>query len=210
MIFALEIPDLQGPVAFPGQFVNALMGPQIKNYAGQAMLTSFVRFVEAARAQYRAGQAAATTFSGSQNLYGFFDASSAFEACINYMHRAIRCMEVIRKKPEVAEVRESLFVERPPFMVGAVINPIRLVRDAVQHSYERVFRGDVSEGMPFMLVLAGTELPTPAADNSAQTTKTWDRVEIGPFAVRFIDLSSWLDEMARAAESIVNYRSDGR
>ena len=78
MIFALNIPKLQAPYAFPGQLLNVFIGPQCPNYAGQAMLTSFVRFVEAARAQYQIGSEAAKKFvNKSQNFYSFFDASSA-------------------------------------------------------------------------------------------------------------------------------------
>ena len=195
VIFALDIPELTGPGAFPGQFVNALLGPQCPSHAGQAMLTSFVRFVEASRAQYRGGRSAAQTFvRENQNLYGFIDASTAFETCNGYMHRAIRCMRAIRSKADVAVAARALFPQRPPFMENAVQNSVRNVRDAVQHSYDRVFSGSVPTGTPFMLALAGTEVPTPTVDNPQQTTMTWDRIEIGIHWVSFADMALWLNQ----------------
>lgn len=203
---ALDIPELTGPRAFPGQFVNALVGPQCPSPAGQAMLTSFVRFVEAARAQYRVGGAAAQTFvSENQNLYGFVDASTAFETCNGYMHRAIRCMRAIRSKPAVSVVANALFPTSPPFMANAVQNSVRNVRDAVQHSYDKVFDGSIVEGTPFMLGLVGTEVSTPTADNPNQTTLTYDGIHIGSQRIHFVNMAVWLDQMAEAAESIVAY-----
>lgn len=207
MIFSLEIPELQGPQAFPGQLLNVFLGPQCSNYAGQAMLTSFVRFVEAAQMQYHVGSAAAQRFvDESQNLYSFFDASSAFEACIGYMHRAIRCMKAIRSQKEVAVASLALFPKRPAFMADDVQKQLRNVRDAIQHNYEKVFDGSIPQGTPFMLTLAGTEVLTPTADNARQTTKTWNGVEIGEHRISFADISAWLNQMAFAAEAIVTYR----
>jgi hypothetical protein len=170
------------------------------------MLTSFVRFVEAGRAQYRVGRSATQKFvSANQNLYGFVDASTAFETCVGYMHRAIRCMSAILTKSDVAAASRALFPAEPSFMAAAA-NKVKNVRDAVQHSYEQVFNGTIPVGTPFMLALAGTEVDTPTTDNPQQTTKTWDGIEIGSHGISFAEMAVWLDQMAEAAEAIVAYR----
>lgn len=211
MIFADDIPDLTAHQhGFPGHWIRTVfMGSAVgETYEGRALLSTFVRSVEAALSYYQSGRNDAFAFTRRKDptkvpFYEFLRASTSFENCIGHMHIAIRCMQKIRSKPVVPREIKDLFSAKPGFMHGSVQNTVRNVRDAVQHGYDKVMDGTISEGSAFTLSLSGIETPHPG--QSGQTLKTWDRVEVGSHHIRFEDLARWLEEMGDCAERLAAY-----
>jgi hypothetical protein len=63
--------------------------------------------------------------------------------------------------------------------------------------------GRLQEGQPFALKPDGPETPHPT--EAQQTIKTVDRLVIGAREVHFVELATWLREMARVAERIAEF-----
>jgi hypothetical protein len=97
----------------------------------------------------------------------------------------------------------ALNADKPSFATDAIADRFRLMRHEVHHLEELVMDGRLQEGQSFALKPDGPEIPHPTKAN--QTIKTVDRLTIGTREVSFVELATWLREMARVAEKIAEF-----
>jgi hypothetical protein len=208
MRIQLEIPELtEFSNGFPSHWVNIIFTRNRPDtYQIHAIVTTYVRLVEAAMAEYRQGRLLVHAFwnhHGSLQMSAHNMAAAYFEACLTNMHRAVQCMIKIRGRRDVPEDLKSLIPKKPRFTEDRIASRIRDVRHAVQHLEEQVLDGTVPERTPFMIQAVGPEAPIP--EEPGQTLKTIDRLQIGSFEITFSELCSWLREMGQCAEAISRY-----
>ena len=207
MIFAHEIPELSGhPSGFPGYWVMLIFtGTLDQSYAAKALVSNYVRHVEAA-STYRKGRAQALKFihhdGSSVPIYDFLAASSEFEHCIGDTHRAIQCMRGIIRNQAVPQVIRNLFSHKPGFTKSATMNQVKNIRNAVQHTYDMIAKGEISEDSPYVLAIDGLEVPVADSDQPGQVLKTFDRLRIGSQHITLEELRIVLEEMGACAERI--------
>jgi hypothetical protein len=79
------------------------------------------------------------------------------------------------------------------------------MRHEIHHLEEMVMDGRLQEGQSFALRPDGLESAHPTEVN--QTIKTVDRLIIGTREISFVELATWLKEMARVAERIADFGS---
>lgn len=209
--FQLEMPELtEFPNDFPGHWMNILFTKtRPDTYQIHALTTTYVRLVEAAMEDYRLARGLVDEVwvhrDPSSIPIGAHNRASAYlEACLTNMHRAVRCMNKIRNRPDVPSDLKSLIPQRVRFTEPLIADRIRDVRDAVHHLEEKVLKGRVPEQTPFMVQAVGPE--TPVREEPGQTLKTIDRLQIGSHEIKFLELYAWLLEMGECAEKISKYQ----
>jgi hypothetical protein len=204
----LELPELmEFSSGFPAHWMNIIFTRNRPDtYQVHTIITTYVRLVEAAMAEYRQARLFVHAFwnhHGSLQIGAHNMAGAYFEACLTNMHRAVRCLIKIRSRRDVPEDLKRLIPEKPRFTEDRIASRIRDVRDAVQHLEDQVLDGTVPEKTPFMIQAVGSE--TPILEEPGQSLKTIDRLQIGSFEIMFSELCSWLKEMGQYAELISRY-----
>lgn len=208
MILAERIPELsEYPSGFPGYWLSLIFTDKLdSSYVAKALVTNYVRHVESAYSHYRNGRSEALKFinhdGSSIPLYAFLNSSSEFEGCIGNMHRAGQCMRGIVRNLAVPQPIRDLFQPKPAFIQPQIADRIRDLRHSVQHTYEKIAKGHISNDSPFVLAIDGEEVPVPESDQPGQTLKTFDRLRIGSEFITFSDLKSVLAEMGHCAERL--------
>jgi hypothetical protein len=209
MIFKDEMPELAAyPKGFPGFWLGVVFTSHLDGSSrGKALVTNYIRNVEAAHRHYRHGRQNALTFiyrnePGGLPLYEFLNACTSFEDCVSHAHRGLQCMAGIISKQTVPQGIRALFKPKPGFMKAAVQDRIREMRNTIHHTYERMEKGDITDETPFVLGLTGRDvrLATPGT-----VIRVWDRMQIGKFHVTFAELVLWLTEMGECADRITAY-----
>ena len=130
-----------------------------------------------------------------------------FESCLSDMHRAINCFTRLRRHKDLPDrLRLVLNEERPRFVAGQISDQLRSIRNKIHHLEKLVMDGRLEEGQSFTLTPDGPETPHPTESN--QTIKTIDRLIIAQRELLFINLATWLAEMAHFAEKIAKYENN--
>lgn len=217
MIIEFEIPKLDVyPSGFPAHWMNVfLLGKRPAAYKAHAIVTTYVRLVEAAYDHYKNARRHAERYWVSHEATSIPIGSvimsvTYFEDCITSMHRAIECMRRIRRYREVPADIRSLFAVKPQFCADAVVRRIRNMRNDIQHMDDRVIRGDIPTDTWFMLMAGGPETPVDDSDQPNQTLKRIDRIFIGSNEILFSELVGWLKEMGECARIISEYAGENR
>ncbi len=208
MIVRTEIPELTVyPDGFPRYWFNlTFTNNRADDYRVNAIVTTYVRLVEAAHTQYReARRLIMGVWDRSLGLYEINHAATQIENCITSMHRAILCMERIRGNANVPVEIKALIPERPGFSTNIVANRLKIIRNTIQHLDDKVLKGIVPQGTPFTFNATGPETAVPDSDQPGQTLKIIDRLVIGKYELPFSDLFNWLVEMGECAEKISRY-----
>ena len=214
MIFAENIPPLDVfPNGFPGFWLGSVfIGYANDSYEGRALLSNYVRHVEAAFRHYRRGRAEALQFiqrdASHLPIYEFMNASTDFEECIDHVYRAMQCMQGIIRSQSVPQPLRDLFSSKPAFVARANMTMVSDLRDSAQHTYDKIRRGKLQAGGPFVLAMDGREEPISDPSNPNQILKTWDRLSIGTYSITFDQVVEWLTEMGNCAERITSYSSN--
>jgi hypothetical protein len=186
---------------------HIFVGSVSDNYAVTGMAANYVRLVEASIVEYRLAREQLTRFWSTHDgiAWGAMNrAISHFEACLNDMQRAIRAFNQMRSHSACPPaLRQQIALRRPLFGTDTVSGQIRKLRDAVQHTEERLRNGKLQAGDHYMLSATGPE--TPMLDEPGQTLKVIDRIELQCHALMFKDIALWLDEMAQFAAVIADH-----
>lgn len=206
MILDLKIPEAPAEGKFlPGFWINlTLLGNGPEDYRARALVSSFIRLVEAANSQYVQGKLHVERFWSTHDsiaLSSLTLGGSYFENCVNSLHRAAGCAERVRTGPFVPQQVRNIFKPCPLFLRPATLDPMNELRNTIQHMRDAVLSGEIPAGTPFMLTPGGSETPV-EGDEPGQTLKTIDRLEIGALSVKFSSLHSWLQSAGRIAEKI--------
>ena len=97
----------------------------------------------------------------------------------------------------------ALNIDKPSFATDAIAARFHHMRHEIHHLEEMVMDGRLQEGQPFALRPDGPESAHPIEAN--QTIKTVDRLIIATREISFVELATWLKEMARVAERIAEF-----
>lgn len=214
MYVEFKVPELNDcPKGFHGYWMRIIFIRTFSdNYQVSSLITSYVRLIEAALAEYRMGRENLLAFwntDGSMNLGAMNRSVSHFENCLSDMHRAIRCFTRLRGYRDLRDELRALFREnRPRFVADFVSDQIRSFRNEIHHVEEYLIHGRIQQGQPIALRPDGPEVPHPTEEN--QTLKTIDRLKIGELELIFVELANWLNEMVRIAEKISNFNPSRR
>lgn len=180
-------------------------------YAINALTTTYVRLVEAALVEYRAGTAALKEFWGTGATFklGAMNRSvSHFEACISDMLRATNCFRRLRGDSQHDPLSLALRADKAAFATDTVWDRIRTMRNEVHQLDEMIVEENIVAGQVFALVAGGPETAHPTEPN--QTIKTIDRLVIGEQEILFTELATWLEEMAAFAGKIAGQLPSSR
>jgi hypothetical protein len=139
----------------------------------------------------------------SFNLGAMHRSMSHFESCLSNMYRATNCYRKLRRNRDQDPLSVALNIDKPSFATDTIADRFRLMRHEIHHLEELVMDGRLQEGQPFALKPDGPETPHPT--EAHQTIKTVDRLVIGAREVHFVELATWLREMARVAEKIAEF-----
>ncbi len=213
MRIELGLPDLaEFPKGFPDYWLNiTFTNNQPIPYKVRAIITTYVRLVEAAIIEYRQARSLMHSVwndSLSTRLGDHHRAAANFEACITNMHRAVRFMIQIRHRTDIPTELKKRIPQKPQFTEYRISNRIRNVRDAIHHLDEKIIEGSLSDNAPFALQATGPETPIP--EEPGQTLKSIDRLKIGRLEIKFVELHKWLVEMGHCAEHISQYEGQRR
>ncbi len=173
-------------------------------YQINALISTYVRLVEAALIEYHLGAIKLREFwstHSSVNLGAMHRSMSHFETCISDMYRATNCFRRLRRDKN--HLSRMLCAERANFATDSIADRFRTIRHEIHHLEELVMKEQIADGQPFALKPDGPEVPHPTKPN--QTIKTIDRLVIGTREVRFSELAEWLTEMANFALKITDF-----
>lgn len=165
-----------------------------------------MRLVEAAIVEYRLGSEALVRGWSDHNSLGLramHQSISHFESCISDMHRAIAAYRRLRNHRDRDPLSVYLADVKPAFISDSIAFRVRDMRDAIHHLEEKVVNGEITQGQPIALKPDGEEIPHPS--EVGQTTKTFDRLVIGPHVLKFADIAVWLMEMSSVAARIAQF-----
>ncbi len=192
---------------FPQYWLKTIFIQTISTrYQINALASTYVRLVEAAITEYNLGIVKLREFWNthtSLNLGAMHRSTSHFEGCLSNMYRATNCFRKLRRHRDQDPLSVALNADKPSFATDAIADRFRLMRHEVHHLEELVMDGRLQEGQSFALKPDGPEIPHPTEAN--QTIKTVDRLTIGTRKVSFVELATWLREMARVAEKIAEF-----
>lgn len=165
----------------------------------------FVRRVDAAMTEYRLGAEQVNACWNNHASMGILENNRAvchFETCINCTHVARSCFEQLRDSNTVpAKLHSALAALTPSFLLYTKANdPLRLVRNGIQHGDEWILEGKIDVGQNHTLRADGIDQPLP--EDAGQTIKNVDRLLLGEHSILFTDLARWLEEMADAVDVI--------
>jgi hypothetical protein len=204
----LQLPELsEFPEGFPEYWLNLLFsGDRPKEYHIYAIVTTYIRLVEAAFREYRTARSLVHDFWNGHEALHFGSALSAsahFEHCLTDMHRAVCCMIRLRGHRDTSQAMKDLIRDKPNFGAKRVADRIRGMRNTIQHLDEQVLDGRVPENTPFAVIATGKETPIP--EESGQTLKRINVLRIGSTDITFQELCSWLREMGKYAERLCRF-----
>ena len=214
MYVEFEVPDVTFDLRLLGSYWLKMMfiGGVELDFQHRALLSSFVRLVEAAVIEYRSGRAALFEYWSTHNaiaLGAMHRSSSHFESCITDMHRATNCIRHLRRRQDLPEdLAKLLQGRRPSFVGGSASGQMRKFRDEIHHLDEMIVDGRVTAGQSIALRPDGPEVAHPSEKN--QTIKTIDRIRIADRELRLPDVVSWLTEMCGVGLQIANYGPTSR
>ena len=175
------------------------------NDVDNAWAFMFVRRVDAAMTEYSLGAEQVDACWNNHAGMGILENNRAvchFETCINNTHAARSCFERLRGSNTVpAKPHAALAALSPTFLLYTQTNdPLRLVRNGIQHGDEWVLEGKIDMTQNHTLRADGIEQPHPG--DVGQTIKNIDRLLLGNHTILFADLAMWLIEMADAVDVI--------
>jgi len=211
MYISIEVPDIPD---YPNGFLKywsklIFNGAVSSNYQIVSLASTYVRLVEAALVEYRLGASMLRDFWAPNIVLKISSSNrsvSHFESCLSNMQRAIRCYNRLRQHKSKDALCLAINCQKPSFATDRVAKQIRDIRDVIHHFEERLMKGDIQEGQPFMLKSDGPETPHTTEPN--QTIKTIDRLVLGQHELLFSSLSTWLTEMGSFAEMITEFDAD--
>lgn len=216
MHIEFDLPDIsEYQSSFPQYWLNIvfIQSPS-ERYQINALTNTYVRLVEAALIEYRAGSDSIRAFWGANsnlNLSAMHRSVSHFETCISNIYRATNCYRRLRRDRSQDPLSKGLSAEKANFASDSVADRFRVIRNEIHHLEEMVVDGRIADGQPFALKPDGPELPHPTVSN--QTIKTIDRLVIGAREIKFSELVALLKEMAsivlRITELLPNTSSSG-
>lgn len=211
MIISLDTPDVPAPtdpfLAYWGK--RAFLGDFSKVPAVASLAATFVRCVFGAREDYLAAITHLRNYyesSGQQpiKLSELYRCVTRFEACITSMYLAVRSMQALRKRRDLAP-RESnaLCASRPkPHFLGTDAQKIGKLRNAIQHVEEELATGRLGGDLASMIYPTGPEVAFDDGVNQNQTLLTIDRLCVYDREVQFRELADWLIEMICYVEKL--------
>jgi hypothetical protein len=209
MYVTVEVPEINEYTnGFP-QFWSKMIffGSNTISSQINALLTTYVRLVEAALVEYSLGHSKLKEYFDTHtsfNLSAIHRAISHFESCLSNMHRAINCFTRLRRHRDLPEsLRLALNEEKPLFIANQISDKLREIRNDIHHIEESIMDGRIQEGQFITLNPDGPETPHPSEPD--QTIKTIDRLIIAQRELHFSSLATWLTEMGRIAEKIAAY-----
>lgn len=192
---------------FPQYWLKSIFVQKISNrYQINALASTYVRLVEAAISEYNLGLVKLREFWSTHTSFNqgaMHRSMSHFESCLSNMYRATNCFRRLRRHRAQDRLSVALNAEKPSFATDAISDRFRLMRHEVHHLEELVMDGRLQEGQSFALRPDGPETPHPTEAN--QTNKEVDRLVIGVREVLFVELATWLREMAHIAEKIAEF-----
>lgn len=209
MHLTLNIPDIDSfQDGFPRFWLKTMfVGTITSSPRANALISTYVRLVEASLTEYRLGKERTKQFwdtHDSINLSAIHKGIAHFEACISDMHRAITCFCHLRNDKDIPENLKGMFQHvRPAFVADRIAGRLRTMRNAVHHLEQELLEGRMPEGASYTLRPDGPE--TPVVGEPGQTIKSIDRLTIGGLEITFADLAEWLNELGRFAEQLSNY-----
>jgi hypothetical protein len=206
-IAAPEIPEYAS--GFPQYWLKSIFIQTISSqYQVNALASTYVRLVEAAITEYNLGIVKLREFWNTHtsfNLGAMHRSMSHFESCLSNMYRATNCYRKLRRHRGQDPLSVALNIDKPSFATDAIADRVRHMRHEIHHLEEMVMDGRLQEGQSFALRPDGLESAHPTEVN--QTIKTVDRLIIGTREISFVELATWLKEMARVAERIADFGS---
>jgi hypothetical protein len=221
MIIKIEFQELNElKNGFPEYWLNSMFDGSISPKRKiNALISSYIRLVENSITEYHLALSALNEFwepSDSFKLRVIHRSISHFETCITDIHRGIQCFKIFRNHPELDEILKELLSDKPNFIQDRNANRIREIRNTIHHienrvedsevmgkPNEKISKGNVSEGEPFMIKPEGIEKPVEG--EPGQTLKLINKLQIGSFELTATELMEFLQEMGRYAKKISLY-----
>lgn len=194
-----HVPDLSGlTTGWVGHFTKALMTGTRGSYQYHALYHNFIRLVEASIQAYSAARLLTFEYWDSHDsvhISAYSSASSYLEICLTNVDRSMRHMDAILKSPESRDLNQLL----PANLTFMDVEPrkrVRLIRNLIHHLEEKIVQGKLVPAKTFFLpVVNGPEII-----RGSDTFKQLDRIEVGRVELLFVELASWLQEMAHCAK----------
>lgn len=211
MIIKFEIPDLSGlDRPFLTFWAKILFTSHIATKQSTiAVVNTFMRLVDSCLTEYQAAAECIKAYYKSSTdvkLSRVNRAVTHFENCVSNMQRAIRCFNKFRNDRALDQgVRDRLRAHQHTFHLGSTEHKLGLVRNMVHHLDTAAVKGEITPGQSFSLQPTGPEVPVP--EETGQTLKTIDRLEIGPHTILMSDLAGWLTQMTECAKIISEFRT---
>jgi len=174
-----EIPDGYG-IVFQTQLLNVYFnsgGPS--DYAAAAYSRNFVRLCDLAIQEYRFARVTLMEYINTPNnvMSPLFIATGHFEQCIHAMRRAIR----------FARHKNGPRLPRTPVVSSDVASRIRNMRDAIEHTDERVRDKEIQHG-DFLIMAVRS-----------------DGIELQGEDILYTELHEWLCQLQQLSEFVASH-----
>lgn len=169
-----------------------------------ALVFSYLRLVDGAVAEYRLGLQRINGYYSTHDGFAWKSAVRSivhFEHCIPDAHRAIRCFKKLRGHPAVGHLASAVR-QKWSFANDTVADPIRELRDAIQHLDSAIRKGELPPDSPIALKLDGTETVHPTEKD--KVLKRLDSLVLGSHVLRLDAIAGSLAEMSNAALQIAS------
>jgi hypothetical protein len=178
-----KMPDLSGLNYLIGRLlVQVMIGePGLSRNAG-LYRRNFIRLVDKALGEYHEARESILNQIADTNRIYMPEFTDHIETCINAVARLYKLLDRIKSEPE-----SLTFPREIRRLVETQTQPIKDMRNAVEHMDERIQKGEIAPGQPIMLALNGNN----------------DGVVISDCEIKFQELAMVLKRMHEIAQYIL-------
>lgn len=198
-------PDMKGWEAPDLPQLDAVISPKsILDFAGRALigqlpvfartpeaygwLSNLVRLCDKAANEYQAGRDASLDFAANMNvgkISPFFRAIDHLESCVNALHRALLHAERIKRYPSAPPMDRTEWRA-----LHDATRRLKDVRDAIEHTEEKLTTGELPQGQPQYLWLRK------------------DHLSMGGHSIGYAELAAWIRRVYQIMDSLLSATSD--
>lgn len=185
-----RLPDLSG--LYPNisllHLMGRLLGGAPRDRMTGALILNFVRLVDKAVRSYEAARKDLDAFRhGDLNLTALMSATSHIETCVGSCCRANRLAIGLDKVTEHAAIPAA--TPAPPYLRD---DPVRDLRNAIEHMDERIEKGQLTEDqLPLCVVLTNVG------------------IMLSDSRISYADLADRIRALHAVAERVAHYQEEG-
>ncbi len=206
-MISYDIPDLSHLTSgFPDYWLRVIfLGDKPADYSAHAQMHTIVRLTEVSVRQYEAARLSTHALwddASGINVGAMNDACASLEACITNMHKVIAAVKALRKNSALPSDLRKNFPKHLGFLRAE--KPIRIMRDGIQHTLDKILAGEIPADAPFMLWIDG-----PHNIKEGEFHKSIDRALLGKLEIKFADVAKWLIQMTDCAKVVAEFSPRG-